>query len=107
MTAADDLTGAAAVAAGGGGQPEPGALADADTVSPLDVLYLTLSSQSSARGTKRMLEGLLTRRRRNVLGPPLGKTAVLWVDDVNAAGRDTFDTQVRQYGVRVGGGAGG
>ncbi|GIL68853.1 hypothetical protein Vafri_22075 [Volvox africanus] len=70
------------------------ALNETEMVSPLDVLYLTLSSQSSARGIKRMLEGLLTRRRRNVLGPPLGKTAVLWVDDVNAAGRDTFDTQV-------------
>lgn len=83
---ASPLMAAAAAAAAGA----------SDAVSPLDVLYLTLSSQSTAPGVKRMLEGLLTRRRRMVLGPPVGKTAVLWVDDVNAAGRDAFETQVRE-----------
>lgn len=66
---------------------------EAEPVSPFDIIYLTLSSQSSARGLKRMLEGLFTRRRKMVLGPPMGKTAVLWVDDLNAAGRDAFDAQ--------------
>lgn len=38
-------------------------------------------------------EAFLLKRRTAVLGPPVGKTAVLLLDDLNSAGRDMFGTQ--------------
>lgn len=49
--------------------------------------------QSTAASTKVLLESLLMVRRRGVLGPAVGKQAVMWVDDINAGGRDVFATQ--------------
>ena len=40
---------------------------------PFEILYTTLSSQSGAADTKRVMETFMRRRRKNVLGPPVGK----------------------------------
>jgi hypothetical protein len=41
--------------------------------SPFEILYTTLSSQSRASDTKHVMETFLMKRRKNVLGPPVGK----------------------------------
>lgn len=64
------------------------------TKSPFTTMYLSLSSQSSAASTKRIIESYLHKRRKTVIGPPVGKVAVIFVDDINTAGRDKFGTQV-------------
>ncbi|MEW5300897.1 MAG: hypothetical protein WDW36_003791 [Sanguina aurantia] len=80
MRAVNTSTGATLRSGGGGGGGGGGAAKG----SPLDVLPLTLSSQSTAARTKAILESHLTRRGRNLLGPPVGKVAVVFVDDLHA-----------------------
>jgi hypothetical protein len=44
--------------------------------SPFELLYTTLSSQTDAADTKNVMETFLMKRRKNVLGPPVGKVRV-------------------------------
>ena len=48
---------------------------DEDGGSPFEILYTTLSSQSGAADTKHVMETFLMKRRKSVLGPPVGKVS--------------------------------
>lgn len=49
-----------------------------------------------------MIEGKLEKRRKNVIGAPLGKRVIIFVDDLNMPKLDTYGSQppielLRQY----------
>lgn len=62
-------------------------------INPFEIMYSTVSSQSKASDVRKLMESFLTKRKRGVLGPPVGKTGVMLIDDLHAAGIDQFSTQ--------------
>lgn len=48
--------------------------------SPFAPMTINLSSQSTASNTCRIIESYLLKRRRGVLGPPVGKVCVCVFD---------------------------
>lgn len=59
----------------------------------LQPVVVSLSARSSSEGVQATLESKMVAVRKNLLGAPEGKTAVIFVDDVNLPARDAFDSQ--------------
>ncbi|XP_076377925.1 dynein heavy chain at 16F [Megalopta genalis] len=56
-------------------------------------ITLAFSAQTSSGRTQEILESKLERRKRTVLGAPIGKRVCVFVDDVNMPKLDTYGSQ--------------
>lgn len=54
---------------------------------------INFSAQTSAKGTQEVLESRLTHRRSNLIGPPAGKKALIFVDDLNTPTPEVYFAQ--------------
>ncbi|KAH8363782.1 hypothetical protein KR200_006735, partial [Drosophila serrata] len=56
-------------------------------------VILNFSAQTSSVRTQEMIEGPLEKRKRTQLGAPVGKTVIVFIDDVNMPKLDTYGAQ--------------
>lgn len=56
-------------------------------------VIINMSARSSSKGVQAALESKMVSVHKNVVGAPVGKTNVIFVDDVNLPARDAFDSQ--------------
>lgn len=56
-------------------------------------VQINFSAQTSSIRTQEMMEGPLDKRKRNLLGAPIGKTVIIFIDDVNMPKLDTYGSQ--------------
>ncbi|KAA6376189.1 MAG: putative dynein heavy chain, partial [Streblomastix strix] len=79
------------------------------TVQDISLFFqIKISAQSSAKGIQEVLEGRLTRRRSNLIGPSVGKQGIVFIDDMNIPTPEIYFAQppielirqcVAQFGV--------
>lgn len=65
-------------------------LEDSQLWVPINLIF---SAQTSSGRTQEILELKLERRKRTVLGAPIGKRVCVFVDDVNMPKLDTYGSQ--------------
>ncbi|KAK9295362.1 hypothetical protein QLX08_010308 [Tetragonisca angustula] len=65
-------------------------LEDSQLWAPINLIF---SAQTSSGRTQEILELKLERRKRTVLGAPIGKRVCVFVDDVNMPKLDTYGSQ--------------
>ncbi|KAJ6638438.1 Dynein axonemal heavy chain 6, partial [Pseudolycoriella hygida] len=53
-------------------------------------VFMSFSAQTSSSITQEMIESRLEKREKKVRGPPIGKTMVFFIDDVNMPKLDTY-----------------
>ncbi|XP_043065698.2 dynein axonemal heavy chain 6 [Drosophila bipectinata] len=56
-------------------------------------VILNFSAQTSSVRTQEMIEGPLEKRKKTQLGAPVGKTVIVFIDDVNMPKLDTYGAQ--------------
>lgn len=56
-------------------------------------VQINFSAQTSSIRTQEMIESSLEKRRRNQLGAPIGKTVIVFIDDVNMPKLDRYGSQ--------------
>jgi dynein heavy chain len=54
---------------------------------------LTFTAQTSSARTQQIIESKLEKKRKTVLGAPVGKKIILYVDDVNMPTPDEYGSQ--------------
>lgn len=64
-------------------------------LSTADVIptFLNFSAQTNSARTQEMIESRLEKRKKTMLGAPLGKRVIIFVDDVNMPKLDTYGSQ--------------
>ncbi|XP_074661680.1 dynein axonemal heavy chain 6-like [Tubulanus polymorphus] len=65
-------------------------------------VFINFSAQTSSQRTQEMIESKLEKRRKTVLGAPIGKRVIIFIDDLNMPKLDTYGSQppielLRQY----------
>ncbi len=65
-------------------------LAEKTNIVPV---FINFSAQTSSMRTQEMIEGKLEKKRKNILGAPIGKKMVIFVDDLNMPKLDTYGSQ--------------
>lgn len=65
-------------------------LSQGSTIVPV---LLNFSAQTSSSRTQEMIEVQLEKRKRTQLGAPVGKTVIIFIDDVNMPKLDTYGSQ--------------
>ncbi|XP_037937177.1 dynein heavy chain 6, axonemal [Teleopsis dalmanni] len=55
--------------------------------------FINFSAQTTSSRTQEMIEGSLEKRKRTQLGAPIGKTVIIFIDDVNMPKLDTYGSQ--------------
>lgn len=56
-------------------------------------VQINFSAQTSSIRTQEMIEGPLEKRKRTQLGAPIGKSVIVFIDDVNMPKLDTYGSQ--------------
>ncbi|TNJ26760.1 Dynein heavy chain [Giardia muris] len=68
-------------------------LASLDRRGLVQNIFINFSAASNSLRTQEMIEASLDKRRKNVLGPVMGRIACIFVDDINMIAYDLFGSQ--------------
>lgn len=65
-------------------------IADKANYNPV---FINFSAQTSSMRTQEMIEGKMEKKRKTILGAPVGKRIIIFVDDLNMPKLDTYGSQ--------------